>query len=463
MKKRIVSFIMSFIVMFTYVDVSVFEGESVDLDVADAGKSAVLAVEAAETETNFLEEETEAETGINDVSEEIENMVLENVEVVTSTETEEITIIASGVCGENLTWTITSDNLLTISGTGAMYDNPEGWYSYRNENLKLVIEEGITRIGVSAFLGCSGFVGTLEIPKTVIEIGDYAFSGCKNLSGKLEFPSGVTYIGRYVFEGCSSLSGALEIPSSVVEIGQSAFQDCTGITSLKLNAGLSKIGVDAFSNCSSLSGSLEIPSSVTEIGERAFSGMFSNVYIPPSVTSIGDYAIYWHNTTIYGAAGSTAEIYAKAHGLKFVEHIFRDPCIVTFDSAGGSAVEAQRVKYDNKVLEPEKPVFEGYYFLGWYMGEELYDFDTPVTKDITLTAKWKLLEPLESPVANIVSGEYYKGTMLDLSCTIPGAVIYYTTDGTIPSKDSILYRGVNLFDRICDNKSNCGKRKLAGQ
>lgn len=97
------------------------------------------------------------------------------------------------------------------------------------------------------------------------------------------------------------------------------------------------------------------------------------------------------------------------------------------------------------------------------MGEELYDFDTPVTKDITLTAKWKLLEPLESPVANIVSGEYYKGTMLDLSCTIPGAVIYYTTDGTIPSKDSILYRGVNLFDRICDNKSNCGKRKLAGQ
>ena len=63
---------------------------------------------------------------------------------------------------------------------------------------------------------------------------------------------------------------------------------------------------------------------------------------------------------------------------------------VSFDSAGGSAVEPQTVKEGSVAAIPEAPTTEttGVVFGGWYLGEEKYDFATPVTGDITLTAKW---------------------------------------------------------------------------
>ena len=62
---------------------------------------------------------------------------------------------------------------------------------------------------------------------------------------------------------------------------------------------------------------------------------------------------------------------------------------VTFNSALGSAVESQTVKENETVVKPQDPVREGYSFGGWtYNGVE-YDFATPVTSNITLTAKWE--------------------------------------------------------------------------
>ncbi len=61
---------------------------------------------------------------------------------------------------------------------------------------------------------------------------------------------------------------------------------------------------------------------------------------------------------------------------------------VTFDSNGGSEVEAQVVEKDATAEEPAAPTKAGAAFDGWYLGEVKYDFATPVTGDITLTAKW---------------------------------------------------------------------------
>lgn len=61
---------------------------------------------------------------------------------------------------------------------------------------------------------------------------------------------------------------------------------------------------------------------------------------------------------------------------------------VTFDSNGGSEVCTEIVKKNEKVKKPEDPTKEGYVFAGWYYKDELYDFDTPVTKDMTLKAEW---------------------------------------------------------------------------
>ena len=61
---------------------------------------------------------------------------------------------------------------------------------------------------------------------------------------------------------------------------------------------------------------------------------------------------------------------------------------VTFDSTGGSAVDAQPVAYGEKAKKPAAPQKTGYAFGDWYLGEEAYDFAAVVTEDMTLTAKW---------------------------------------------------------------------------
>ena len=65
---------------------------------------------------------------------------------------------------------------------------------------------------------------------------------------------------------------------------------------------------------------------------------------------------------------------------------------VTFNSNGGSTVDPQTVKYNDKAKEPTAPTKSGYTFAGWYTDNEKfttkYDFATPVTKDIPLYAKW---------------------------------------------------------------------------
>ncbi len=61
---------------------------------------------------------------------------------------------------------------------------------------------------------------------------------------------------------------------------------------------------------------------------------------------------------------------------------------VEFDSDGGSNVDAQTVRDGGKAEKPATPEKEGCKFVGWYDGGEVFDFDTAVTKDYRLTAKW---------------------------------------------------------------------------
>jgi len=65
---------------------------------------------------------------------------------------------------------------------------------------------------------------------------------------------------------------------------------------------------------------------------------------------------------------------------------------VKFDSAGGNKINSQEIKYGNKVETPKLPTKTGYKFLGWYLNNKKYDFDTEVTQNITLIAKWEKAE-----------------------------------------------------------------------
>ncbi|WP_054251454.1 InlB B-repeat-containing protein [Neofamilia massiliensis] len=68
---------------------------------------------------------------------------------------------------------------------------------------------------------------------------------------------------------------------------------------------------------------------------------------------------------------------------------------VTFDSNGGSKVEAVEVEKGKTVEKPADPTREGFEFVGWYLGNEKFDFASPVNENITLKAVWSQIEPAE--------------------------------------------------------------------
>lgn len=67
---------------------------------------------------------------------------------------------------------------------------------------------------------------------------------------------------------------------------------------------------------------------------------------------------------------------------------------VKLDSDGGSSIASQFIEKGKKALEPTAPVKQGYQFLGWYNGNSIFDFNTPISSSITLVAKWKRVDGL---------------------------------------------------------------------
>ena len=172
---------------------------------------------------------------------------------------------------DNLTWTLTADGTLTISGTGAMKD-----YSYNNNQSpafnnssvkKVVIEDGVTSIGEYAFYYCRKST-SITIPDGVTSIGSYAMSGCNSLTS-ITIPDSVTSIGDWAFYMSSSLT-SITLPANDTSIGKNAFQYCDKLTNITMPYGVTSIGNFAFQYCSSLT-SITLPDSVTSIGAYAFS------------------------------------------------------------------------------------------------------------------------------------------------------------------------------------------------
>ncbi len=156
-------------------------------------------------------------------------------------------IVASGNCGANddkLTWTLTSNGTLTISGEGEMKDYADGeWEDRKSEIKKIVIESGVTEIGCSAFTDCTSLTDVV-IPDSVTCIDNSAFLRCTNLN-------------------------EISLPDSVIRLGSGVFEDCTNLKSVRLPQNLTSIPYRFFFGCSRLK-SISLPDSVTQIGEAAF-------------------------------------------------------------------------------------------------------------------------------------------------------------------------------------------------
>ncbi|MBQ9879064.1 MAG: leucine-rich repeat protein [Clostridia bacterium] len=198
----------------------------------------------------------------------------------------------SGECGENVTWTLDSNGLLTISGTGNMKD-----YSYKydipcdspfwgnNDIREAIIEAGVTKIGSAAFYECENLT-RVTIPEGVTSIGEGAFSFCSALES-VTVPDGVTSIDEDAFHGCGSLTEII-LPDSLTSIGTNAFLYCSALTSIEIPNGVTSIGGGAFGGCGAIA-SVTIPEGVTAVEGNTFSGCTSltSVTVPDSVTYIG--------------------------------------------------------------------------------------------------------------------------------------------------------------------------------
>ncbi len=192
--------------------------------------------------------------------------------------------IDSGTCGvdgDNLTWVLSSDGVLTISGTGDMLDYTEEvgspWYSNHSKITGVVIEDGVTSIGGAAFMGCNGLT-SVTLPNSVTSIGNAAFTDCSSLTS-VTLPSSITSIRGSAFYGCSSLT-SVTIPNSITSIEKNVFKGCSSLTSVTLPNSVTNIKDYAFNGCRSLT-SITIPKSVTNIGRYVFASCDSlnKVYI----------------------------------------------------------------------------------------------------------------------------------------------------------------------------------------
>ncbi len=186
---------------------------------------------------------------------------------------------------------VASENSNYVSVNGVLYNKDKTTiicYPAGKKGNNYKIPDGVTKVGSSAFIGCSSLT-SITIPNSVTEIGYSVFEGCTNLKS-ITIPNGVTSIGDSAFEDCTSLT-SITIPNSVTSIGDSAFEDSTSLTSITIPNGVTSIGDSAFEGCTSLT-SITLPDSVTSIGSGAFIGCSSltSITIPDSVTCIGDSA-----------------------------------------------------------------------------------------------------------------------------------------------------------------------------
>ena len=277
------------------------------------------------------------------------------------------TVVASGSCGANgddLTWTLDDNGLLTISGTGAIvsnycnYEDYVPWANYRGSIKYVWIKNGVTDIGSVAFRG-TGNLTIVEIPDSVTSIGHHAFEHCTNLQ-ELTLSESITRIDESAFANCTSLR-KITVPKNVRSLGWYLFAGCTGLVSAEIMDGVPAIGHYMFSGCTNLR-SVTIPESVASIGVQAFENCtgLSNVVIPKGVRSISNYSFKGCTnlarlTLPDGLSSIGAEAFANCTSLRKVA--LPESVINVGNSAFYNCSSLSSVTIPEGVLQIEKEAF----------------------------------------------------------------------------------------------------------
>ncbi len=246
----------------------------------------------------------------------------------------------TGQCGDNATYTLTDDGVLTVSGTGAIENNAfrhsaeiyatlnKGFTDYLKIQ-KVVINEGITEIGNQAFLECSN-IASVTLPSTITKIQGYAFYQCTNLKS-INLPEGLTYIGTTAFYQCKNLT-EITIPSTLTYLGTDAFMNCTSLKTVILSEGMTAtISTGAFGYYG------------------ASNTNFTHITIPASVTKIADEA-FWGTSALKNVTIKNKDIILGNQSFFASDIVFTVPCNFNKTKITASVVNNESFKFSDDSL-----------------------------------------------------------------------------------------------------------------
>lgn len=263
----------------------------------------------------------------------------------------------SGTCGangDNITWELGCDSVLTISGTGAMAtynSNTTPWLANAAAIKSVVIEHGVSSLSPYAFYnsGSSANYKSLthvSIPSSISSLSNNQFWQCpiqtvelnsealmQNITSsgnnlmyifgtqvrKYILGDSVLTIGKYAFynQGDDSLRTivlpqrlttisawgfgylehlqSIEIPANVTSIGGNAFSGCTNLQSVVIGSGVTSIASQAFRDCNSLTRvTSNAPTPPTIAASDAFS-LQDTLLVPCEAKTLYQQAQFWQN------------------------------------------------------------------------------------------------------------------------------------------------------------------------
>ena len=200
--------------------------------------------------------------------------------------------LASGFCGESVTWVLTEDNTLHIDGTGAAdsYVPAEApWCEYQDQIRQVLVYEGITVLWDGAFAGYP------ELTKVVLrgqntQLGVGNFRGCPKLEQVIVSDTNEQYISHsysalFTAEYASvilvlpTLSGEYTLPEEVQSIADYAFSGNHGLTDITVPEGVTRIGSRAFEDCTEVK-TITFTGDAPAIAEDAFRGTSVKIIYP---------------------------------------------------------------------------------------------------------------------------------------------------------------------------------------
>ena len=274
----------------------------------------------------------------------------------------------------------------------------------------------MTSIGDGAFKNCAK-LKTVKLPNSITSIGDQAFYHCTELT-TVNLGNSVKTIGKSAFGECTQLK-TVNLGNSVVSIGDSAFGDCSQLETVILPDSITSIGDGAFGNCTQLE-TVDLGNSVESIGVNAFAFCtnMKKLTIPKSIKEIKAGAFFDGvvpnklEELYYTGTKAQWDELAEKCGFKKgnpnntnpkltdPEVVFHCAHTVSFDCGNQADGFSEVVQYGETVTPPPAPTAEHYQFKGWYTqedGDETFDFDRKITKDVTIYAHWSKAEATHNP------------------------------------------------------------------